>query len=115
MCILVRSLQVLLGVSGFKVIRVHIVYVTIRVGVAKHFGRHGHVPYHCVPTKHFQKLATMVHGVYLYSMSKTILLYLCHPLKSGVFGDALFYVQTPNIVFMWFQSLNKYQESFPAH
>ena len=35
---------------------VHIVYVTIKVGVAKH---HGHAPYYSVSTKHFQKLATM--------------------------------------------------------
>ena len=45
----------------FNVIRVHIVYVTIKVGVAKHSWTSWPRPlYHCVPTKHFQKLATMV-------------------------------------------------------
>ena len=40
----------------FNVIRVHIVYVTIKVGVANILERHDHAPYHCVPTKHFQEL-----------------------------------------------------------
>ena len=58
---IVRRLHVLLGVNVvvFNVIRVHIVYVTIIVGVANILGRRGHTPNHCVPTKHFQKLATM--------------------------------------------------------
>ena len=65
-CVIAKRLHVLLDVKkcgGFNVIKVHIVYVTIKVGVAKHsWTSWPYAPYHCVPTKHFQKLATVANA-----------------------------------------------------